>query len=856
MEDGALAGYQKREAVPGLVKAVYEALQASGVHYISPPASFEEAGQKIRTPDQVVEGGMGRGVDLTVVLAAVLEQVGLHPLLIVVDGHAFPGVWLVDEPFPQPVIFDSGGPAEAGAWLGELWVFDSSSVASGVPFSRAREIAMSALGETVAAGRGSGTARAFHFAVDVAAARYHRILPLPTPGVPRAAVMARGGTGGLVAEDDPLGDLPPVDEDLARTRATTRTRLDGWRSRLLDLTLRNRLLNFREGKATVPLIVDDLGAVEDALAGEQSFRILPRPDVLGGRDEKLYALLAGEDAAAQFVAEERRSGRLHANLPPGDLERRLRELWRQATSALEETGAITLYLAIGMLRWFESGASDVERRAPILLVPVHLEHGSGKAPYALTLAEDETRVNVTLLRKLESDFGLDVAGLDVPPADDAGVDVPRILRDFTRLVESVPRWDVLDEVHLAQFSFTKFLMWFDLEAHAEQLLENPVVRHIFEGGGAAFPLQAPKVPEAALDARPAVETFTVKDADPTQLQAVYAAADGSSFVLQGPPGTGKSQTITNLVAQLLADGKRVLFVSEKMAALEVVHHRLEAAGVGPFCLELHSDKASKKRVMEQLKAAFEARNARSPREWESLVRELEESRKRLDEFAALLREEGPFGLSLFSVCSKLIGLRDVPRVPMTFDAVDANRLVMLRAAADCMARASDEVGDVARSSWAGAQRTEWSPAWSREVEDALGKVASAIDGMETAAAEALPVLGLPPTDLDTEKVGQIRAAVAEPLGLPHTTPRPCSRGHRRGHRGTRERMARSRGEASRSLGSARRLLFSPDPEAGPGGVAGPLRAVGLEVFRLCLGRSLGCAQGAEARGPGQAPPKP
>lgn len=754
MPDGALAGYQEREAVPLLVKAVYEALQASGVTYISPPASFEEQGQKVRTPDQVVSGGMGTCIDLTVVLAALLEQVGLHPLLVVISGHAFPGVWLIEEPFPQPVIFDPAVLRKRGR-LGELWLFDSSAVASGMSFSSARDVAMRHMDEVASAEASPGSGPAFYFAVDVTTARRRGIRPLPTPGTETLPHVSGGQPVAAAGDDDAVETPPPVDEELARTRATTRTRLDAWRSRLLDLTLRNRLLNFREGKATIPLIVDDLGAVEDGLAEEQSFNILPRPELLAGRDERLYALLAGEDAAARFVAEERSAGSLHANLPPGELERRLRDLWRQAKATLEETGAITLYLAIGMLRWFESDQSEVERRAPILLVPVRLDRDRGKASYSLSLAEDETRVNVTLLRKLEADFGLDVAGLDVPPADDAGVDVPRILRDFTRLVEDVPRWDVLDEVHLAQFSFTKFLMWLDLEAHADRLLENPVVRHIFEGNGMAYPLAAPAVPEGELDGRPAAETFTVKDADPTQLQAICAAADGSSFVLQGPPGTGKSQTITNLVAQLLADDKRVLFVSEKMAALEVVHHRLVDAGLGPFCLELHSDKASKKKVMEQLKSSFEARTARAPREWTELSRQLEESRKRLNDFAALMRREGPFGLSLFTVCSRLIGMRDVPRVDLALDAPDADSLERLRATAERLARAADAVGDVTSCPWVGAHRSEWSPAWSRDVEDALGGLAAAIARVEAASTEALPVLGLPAEGLDTDRIEQL-----------------------------------------------------------------------------------------------------
>src|SRR5690606_23254522 len=158
----------------------------------------------------------------------------------------------------------------------------------------------------------------------------------------------------------------------------------------------------------------------------------------------------------------------------------------------------------------------------------------------------------------------------------------------------VPRWEVVPTAWLGEFSFTKFLMWLDLEARTDALLQNRVVKHLFEGEGQPFPLARPfSTPEQLDGERPAAEDLCVVDADSSQRAAVFGAIDGNSFVLQGPPGTGKSQTITNLIAGALARGRTVLFVSEKMAALDVVHDRLGRVGLGPFCLEAHSNKASR-----------------------------------------------------------------------------------------------------------------------------------------------------------------------------------------------------------------------------------------------------------------------
>jgi hypothetical protein len=339
------------------------------------------------------------------------------------------------------------------------------------------------------------------------------------------------------------------------------------------------------------------------------------------------------DPRQAFLVEELARGRLHSSLTEKELENRLIKIYRAARSSLQEGGANTLFIALGFLRWFEAPSATKERMAPLLLLPLELVRGSAREPFRLRRSEDEVRLNVTLIQKLEREHGVRFEGLDELPEDESGLDIPRIFQRFRRAVVSVDRFEVVERAVIGLFSFTKFLMWRDLEDRSLALMTSPVVRALIEGmGGEELSISHVELPDPReLDRliSPA-EMVTVVDADSSQLAAVVAASQGMSFVLEGPPGTGKSQTITNLIGHCLAQGQRVLFVSEKMAALSVVQRRLEQVGLGPFCLELHSNKARKAEVLRQLGEALEASGTPNPRSWERNAEQIATFRRELN----------------------------------------------------------------------------------------------------------------------------------------------------------------------------------------------------------------------------------
>ena len=203
------------------------------------------------------------------------------------------------------------------------------------------------------------------------------------------------------------------------------------------------------------------------------------------------------------------------------------------------------------------------------------------------------------------------------------------------LIANRSGWALTDEAILGVFSFQKINLYQDIAAHEDLYAAHPIIAAL--AGSAPLPPPPPSIPAAELDDRvPPSNSFQVIDADASQQEAIEAAKVGVSFVMQGPPGTGKSQTITNIIAEMLAAGKRVLFVSQKMAALEVVQHRLNQTGLGAFCLQLHSHKRDKREVVKELINSLDAPDVALKPDYQTSLLELEETRRQLNAYVKAL----------------------------------------------------------------------------------------------------------------------------------------------------------------------------------------------------------------------------
>ena len=269
-----------------------------------------------------------------------------------------------------------------------------------------------------------------------------------------------------------------------------------------------------------------------------------------------------------------------------------------ASKELDESGCNSLFVALGVLRWYEGRSTGIARYAPLILMPAELRKRQNG--YSVRRIDEEALFNVTMIEKLRQEFDVVLPVPDPLPSDDSGVNVEQILQIVRRSITGKEGWEVLEGAALGVFSFNQFVMWRDLEDNIDMLMESDVVRSLVDSQ--PFPSDGK---EMDVSADPYGLCLTVP-ADGSQIRAVRASGEGKTFIMHGPPGTGKSQTITNMISNALYNGKTVLFVAEKRAALEVVQKRLEEVGIGNHCLELHSNKSEKGKVLEQLRRSLDA----------------------------------------------------------------------------------------------------------------------------------------------------------------------------------------------------------------------------------------------------------
>lgn len=645
----SLEGYQTgdQNRIKQMAAAAYAAIQEKNITYAVPPASFEEIGQRVRLADAVMEQRMGTCLDLTLLYAACLEAMGLNPFVVLMQGHIFAGLWLIDEAFPDPVIDDPSQIEKRMAeGVHEVMIVESTMMCTGQPSSFDDAVK--------AAGRTLKNYEDFLFVIDITRARKSGIRPLP--------IRIRTNEGfEILQEDRKEQDLTKIPEALGDTFAyelsaeqEKLTKEVQWERKLLDLSLRNMLINMRLTKGIVPLLSESLSDLEDALVEGEEFQVLSRPADWKMPEGKTFTLENTNDLGehGEWIALECGHRRLHTIYNESELNQTLTKMYRSAKTTMEENGASTLYLAVGLVRWFEKDREKFPHYAPIVLIPIEIIRKSASKGYMLRMRDEDAQMNITLLEFLKQNFDIRIRGLDPLPMDEHGLDTRRIFAILRHGIMDEPMWDVIESGFIGNFSFSQFVMWNDLHHHKDVFHSNKIVRSLILG---AMDWDC-TVPEE-VDQE---EAYLPVAADASQLRAIHMAAADISFVLHGPPGTGKSQTITAMIANALSKGKTVLFVAEKMAALEVVQKRLTSLGIGDFCLELHSNKAVKRNVFRQLKQGLEKKDLKSVNGYEDKIRSLREARFELDTYARELHKQHKIGKSLRELIDLYVDVPDDP----------------------------------------------------------------------------------------------------------------------------------------------------------------------------------------------------
>ena len=542
--------------------------------------------------------------------------------------------------------------------------------------------------------------------------------------------------------------------ETAAVNAELSSRLRELQNQLLDLSRRNRLLNFRGDKGAASLrVIDEVPSevYRTLVANRRAMRFLSREEA----PKEIAASLNGSDDGSDgsdvgvslppldggTLAERHRDNWLQTALEGEKLQTRLTRLAHQAGSAIEEQGANILYIALGIVAWRETAGSDVVSNAPLLLIPVELSRTSVNSRHQVRMSDEDVVLNPCLLELSSRQF--DVA---IPAPDFSVTDETFELAAYFQQVATAVKplgWSLDGEqIHLGLFSFSKLLMYRDLDPAVwpvgASIADHPLVARLL-GVDSRDPVPhvQPPRPEDLDDALRPIDQHQVMDADSSQQVAIVAARDGASAVIEGPPGTGKSQTITNIIAECLAQGRTVLFVAEKAAALEVVERRLGAVGLGEFLLKLHSRQSSKATMLADLQRCLaQAADERSVPDVDP--EELARTRARLNAYARELHAaRPPLSLSAYNVISRLTS-RLEPRPDFAIPDIHAWSRPMLADAREKMTTLDARlrrVGDPASHPWRAVALTRLGSEAKQLVKSLLSQIRKALDDLQASGRE-------------------------------------------------------------------------------------------------------------------------
>ena len=662
--DSSLQGYQQGSSRAALIAlALFEALKLEHISYINPPASFENTGQRVRSTDEVLNRAFGTCLDLAVTFAAVAEQAGLHPVIILVHGHAIGGIMLSQHSIPDPVMLQPG--AIRNLITSNALLAVDATFYRNMSFAEACKRGTTFVMETPVFGL-----------VDIVACRRDGMRPLPTEN--NLVVNAEDvdsdaqSDSGTATTNWALPDLGKAEDDQVERIVRedhSPERIQRWKQSLLDLTFRNRLLNIKPNQEVlkITLPTDGLAVLDDLVHSGMPLDLAGQDAVSDIR--LLQGVESAKDLPDEQLMEELKDGhRLYTSVRESQYRRNLKALARRVRTLTEETGSPNLYLTLGTMV-ISGNSGNVE--APLFLIPVTLGGGTGQSRFRIAADNAlQASPNYCLVEWLRTKHRVEIPSLSEPPVDKSGLDIERALAEISRSLTShnLP-YEVRETAFIGICKFSTYEMWRDLDQSWESFMRAPVFRHLTEKAGTSYDDPYGEESLSDLDVEEGKLVLPIA-ADGAQMKAVVAAAKGRSFVLEGPPGTGKSQTITNLISHCLLEGRTMLFVAEKQAALNVVKSRLEKVGLAAFALDLHGVNRKPANIRKQLKESIDLRVTYSDHEWKTITDRYRSRLEPLAEYPAKIHTPNALGYSMWTAAATLDECGPGPTLDVDIKVVD------------------------------------------------------------------------------------------------------------------------------------------------------------------------------------------
>ena len=745
----ALSGYQVPRHVRPMVSAIYQAVVNRQITYSNPPASWDlPDGQRIRNAQTVLEEKVGTCLDTALFFASLLEAAGLCPVVALIPRHAFVGYWTAES---QSAI--GGIPKWTEMQLAEVMnlvdlgyieLFETTSICIGetqLPYAQAIKESLTRVSVTEALGSNSVESTL----INVAACRFMQprsIHPLP------AVYRATDGTIEII-EYKPLEfSVGLLREQMAaegaQGAAAGTVQLDvptvvkRWLDSLLDLSLRNPLIKYKKQHNSILFLSAPgiLGVVENLLQNRQTLSLMGSSSNQATTEGESGLLDDRGEVGADRNSSEALAGFLSrkillTNFPEEAHKNNLRKMASTAKTFMEETGANGLYLALGSLNWTTKNSKKeiTNVRSPLILLPVTLTSKNRGREYFLSIDEGSQVVpNFSLAEKIFRDEGVNLDKLVNLVEDESGVDIDGTFAYIRKTFADAGLNDYrVDETAiLGIFNFSTYRLWRDLLDNWKTFQENALVNHFITTPNDEFKDPSTEPIDKNLDNL--VSNLPISS-DASQAKAISLAMAGRTFILQGPPGTGKSQTITNLLARALSEGKRVLFVAQKKDALDVVKKRLDDAGLGAFSLDLHDKAMTPKAVKEQLANVIDIAIAADQVGFETAKGEYEGALTPLQKYRDRLHEKGRLGDSIYDALDKKLAVQGTATLPVTgefiAEATVDSREILLKSS-KALAEMGPQTGIASTNPWSLASRT------TDFIESELAQVKSLSRSMRTA----------------------------------------------------------------------------------------------------------------------------
>ncbi|MBQ4175318.1 MAG: DUF4011 domain-containing protein, partial [Prevotella sp.] len=468
----ALDEYQTQDPnrVRAQVAGIFEALRSEQLIYSAPPASYEKNGQRVRLVDKVLSEKLGTCLDLSLLFASCLEACGLHPVLVLQQGHMYIGCWLVDKYYYQTVCDDISILSKSMAdGISEMVLVEATDVAASgkVTFEEAVDHATHHI---------VAEENKFVLFCDIHRCRLEGIRPLPV------RINGEWQLAGISHSNDTKEVKEMRVEKIEPRQSEEKlTRQQIWERKLLDFSLRNNLINIRIGKRVIPFVSFNVEDLENNLNDGSDYQILPNPakKKLEANEFGIYDSRKYKEELETVVIEDLKHDKLRSYLTEEELKTITKTLFRDSRTELEENGANSLFLVMGLLKWYENDKSVRPRYAPLLLLPVDIIRKSGNN-YVIRKRDEDITFNTTLIEMLKQQHDIQMTGLSPLPEDESGIDVRQVFSIVRSHIANHPKWDIIEESLLGLFSFNKFVMWNDIHNNADKMRKNTIIDSLMQ----------------------------------------------------------------------------------------------------------------------------------------------------------------------------------------------------------------------------------------------------------------------------------------------------------------------------------------------------------------------------------------